>query len=226
MAQVLTIVDERGRLLKAKERDKFVKPGKVIVPNVLWYAHALKVPASRRRSRPPSETLSEALERVGQLKAAEHGWNVIPFDTEMPVHMFKPTACLGGWWYDVQTGTLTQATPAPAFPWAWLVWPFSVPKPFNPETLTRWIPGIVFRWPAKDAIRPGTPQELSWRAWKREEQLRARKTYIAAYAHFFEKHHPIPGQTMKDLVEKVCAAFSVKVDDVVDYWGNSLVRTR
>jgi len=106
-----------------------------------------------------------------------------------------------------------------------LGWPFAVPEPFNQETLTRWIPGIVFRYPARDAIRPGNPKELSWRAWKQEERLRARQQYLAVYTAYFEQDCPLPGKTLQELVQTVCTAFTITVDDAVDYWGNSLVRT-
>ncbi len=217
-----------------QDGDKIVKPGgKVIIPNVLWYAHALKVPKDRRRSRAPQETLTEALERVGRLKVIEHGWNVVPFEIEMFLHL--PKACVAAWWYDPHTGAVEYTKNKTPSSWGsgWRHFVDGQSKQ-RPEIATiwkkriagQWIPGFMLRYPAKDAIRPGSPQELSWQAWKREERLRARKSYVAVYTQFFEQHHPLSGQMLKNLVENVLGACALPVDDAVDYYGNSLVRTR
>ncbi len=222
-----TLLERLDKLIKDGKGDQPVKPGKVILPHALWYAHALKVPKDRRRSRAPQETLAEALERVGRLDVVEHGWNVIPFDTDMFTHMHKPKASCGAWWYDVRTGAFEYSNKVLGpYIWGTRERYFSVTKHYTRNMWKHWIPGIVFRYPAKDAIRPGTPKELSWQAWKREERLRARKTYITVYSQVFEQHHRLSGRILKDLVEQGLVVCTLPIDDAVDYFGNSLVRTR
>ena len=230
--QELTVGEALDRLIKD---DKPLKPGKLVCPHALWYAHALSV-APQRRRRAPSETMPQALERVGRLPMAEHGANVVPWETAMFIHLRG--ACLGAWWYDAKTKTIEHATNAPAFPWSWLVWPFTVPQPFTRRTLARKIPGIVFQYPANDAIRPARPQALSWRDWKRQERLRAGRHYLGIFCQFYERwralptagqyerRHPMPGHVLQTLVQAVCQEFQVEVDDALDSLGHSMLRTQ
>ena len=141
-----------------------------------------------------SKELQKRLERLEHVEVVKSGRKVIPNITTTTLYTHLPETCLGAWWYDTVTGTLEYSTKAKS-PWFRGGGEhFSLAE----KGQERWIPGLVFQYPEN------------------------KKIYITVYDFYLEKL-PRSGKVFKDMLQKVLAALTIPVEDVLDNRGNTLL---